>query len=379
MFFHLFKYKLKILLKPSEDLFWILVFPIILGTLFFVSFSNLMDKYETFQTIPVAVVEEGTSNDHFSSFLEELNASTNQKILGITKTTADEATRLLKDQKVDAIITVNSDVSLTVLEDGLNQSILKSILDQYKQMSASIEAAAILSPTNIEKIVQILTSTYNFNIETKLNQRDNLDNTTWYYFALISMTCLYGCTLGLKCALSIQANLTSLAARRTVSPTHKLKIITTDFLASVLVQFAAIVILICYLLFGLKINFGDRIGFVLLTSLIGCIIGVSNGLFVGSIGRMTENIKSAILMGVTMLLCFFGGLMDNTMKDKVENVFPLFNRLNPSALISDSLYSLSIYDNYHRYFMNMTILLIISIALCLGSYFVVRRVKYASI
>lgn len=379
MFFHLFKYKLKILLKPSEDLFWILLFPIILGTLFYVSFGNLMDNYETFQTIPVAIVEEGASNDQFSSFLEELNTSTNQNILAITNTTPDEANTLLRDQKVDAIITVKSDVSLTVLEDGLNQSILKSILDQYKQMNASIEAASKLSPTNIDNVIHILSSSFNFNTETKLNQRDNLDATTWYFFALISMTCLYGCSLGLKCALSIQANLSPLAARRNISPTHKLKIITSDFLVSVLVQFVAVVLLICYLVFGLNINFGDRIGYVLCTSLVGCIIGVSNGLFIGSIGSMNENVKSAILMGVTMALCFFGGLMDNTMKDKVEKVFPLFNRLNPSALISDSLYSLSIYDNYHRYYTNMTVLILMSLALCLGSYFIVRRVKYANI
>ena len=60
------------------------------------------------------------------------------------------------------------------------------------------------------------------------------DQTAQFFYALIAMACLYGCFSGYGTALYLQANLTALAARRCVTPTHKLKTHTfgnDDFLS----------------------------------------------------------------------------------------------------------------------------------------------------
>ena len=41
MFYHNFKYSLKILLKNKSLIFWTFAFPILLGTLFNMAFSNI--------------------------------------------------------------------------------------------------------------------------------------------------------------------------------------------------------------------------------------------------------------------------------------------------------------------------------------------------
>ena len=42
MFFHMYKYRLKTLFNQKEEFFWILLFPIILGTFFFLAFADMV-------------------------------------------------------------------------------------------------------------------------------------------------------------------------------------------------------------------------------------------------------------------------------------------------------------------------------------------------
>ena len=60
MFVHNFKYSLKILFKNKGLLFWTFIFPIILGTLFNLAFSNI-EKTETFNKIDVAITPNNNS------------------------------------------------------------------------------------------------------------------------------------------------------------------------------------------------------------------------------------------------------------------------------------------------------------------------------
>ncbi len=379
MFLHLFKYKLKTLYRPSEELFWTYLFPIILGTLFFVGFGNIADKTETFTTIPVAVVKEQEPNEYLSELLTQLSNESEDATLSITESSKEEAKKLLEDEKIDAIVTINEDVSLTVNEEGINQSIVRMIFDQYKQISDTVTNVAATNPEKIPDVLATMYASIDANIETTLNQHDNLDTMTWYFFALVAMNCLFGCLYGLKSIVAIQANLTVLATRRCVTPTHKLKLIVSDMLASIIAQYLSTVLLLCYLIFGLGINFGDRLPYVFLTAFVGCLVGVANGTFIGAIGRFSQGVKDAIIMGASMMFCFLGGLMVGTMKDIIERTIPFINRINPAALIADSFYSLSIYDNLNRYMLNTSILVIMTVVLALLSFCLVRRERYDSI
>ena len=56
MFIHNFKYSLKTLFRNKMLIFWTFAFPIILGTLFHLAFSNI-SKTETFDAIDIAIVK----------------------------------------------------------------------------------------------------------------------------------------------------------------------------------------------------------------------------------------------------------------------------------------------------------------------------------
>lgn len=118
---------------------------------------------------------------------------------------------------------------------------------------------------------------------------------------------------------------------------------------------------------------------MLLISLFGSLIGVSMGLFIGSLGKLNEGGKVGIMLAVSMSCCFLSGLMNGTMKDVVEKHAPIINRINPAALISDALYCINVYDDSYRYYRNLVTLIIMSAVLVLASFLIIRRERYDSI
>lgn len=118
---------------------------------------------------------------------------------------------------------------------------------------------------------------------------------------------------------------------------------------------------------------------MLLVSFVGCMIGVSMGLFISSMGRMGEGVKVALILGVSMICSFLAGLMNGNVKDTVDRSFPIINRINPAALIADAFYCINVYDDPARYTRNLVTLVIMSAVLTIGSFLVVRRERYDSI
>ena len=53
MFWHIFRYEFLNIAKQKEVIFWLMCFPIILGTFFNLAFSKLYEKNEIFTEIPV--------------------------------------------------------------------------------------------------------------------------------------------------------------------------------------------------------------------------------------------------------------------------------------------------------------------------------------
>ncbi|MBQ5919145.1 MAG: ABC transporter permease, partial [Lachnospiraceae bacterium] len=58
MFWHLYKYRLKVLFKEKVLLFWTGIFPIVLGTFFYMAFSDITEKSENVDTINVGIVAD---------------------------------------------------------------------------------------------------------------------------------------------------------------------------------------------------------------------------------------------------------------------------------------------------------------------------------
>ena len=144
-------------------------------------------------------------------------------------------------------------------------------------------------------------------------------------------------------------------------------------------QTMCMVICVTFLRFVLRVDFGNRLHFVYLAAILGGIVGVSMGFFIGSVGNISSNTRTTISFSLSMIFCFLSGLMISSLKPKIALMFPWFDKLNPAAVIADSFYSLNIYTDYDRYLEKIATMAIMSAVLIMLSLIFTRRKKYASL
>lgn len=377
MFGRIFKYQLLQTIRTKEIMFWSLVFPIILGTLFHMAFGGIQDNTEVFRAVPAAYVKENGGDDNFARLLKELEEG-DSSLVRVYDVDGPEAEALLKQDKIEGIFRGGETLTLQVKEAGINQSILKMVLEEYERKQSAFKNIAAAHPENLQKALESLGQ--DMTILKEENQTNgNMDNLLNYFYALLAMSSLYGCFMGVDGAIHFKANLSDIGARRVVASTNRFLLLAADVCAKILLQFICSCVALLYLTVVLKVDFGDKIPQILIVMLTGCVIGVMTGMFFGSLGKAKEQVKISIVLAVTMFECFLSGLMVAGMYYVVETYIPFLNRINPAALIVDSYYCLNIYDTYARFTQNIVTLLVIAVILCIGSYLAVRRERYASL
>lgn len=372
---HLFKYHVIVKVKNFNTIFWPLMFPLIMATLFYFGFGKIDEA--DFETVSAAIVKEKNADSVFLTFLEELENSEDVLLTGKEMTGA-EAQKALEEKQIHGIFYVSETPLLTVGGNGISESILESVLESYLNGKQTLMTVMHEHPEGMLKAAAQMNSYEEMLQQVSLGGRTT-DGNAQFFYALVAMACMYGMFIGFGSAITLQANLTSLAARRSVTPTHKLTLILSEMLSAFFLHFLNVIILLIYLRYVLKLHFEGNTGNMLLICLIGSMMGVAIGIFIGSIGRMGESIKIGILLGVSMVCSFLAGLMNAYVKCWVDQKVPIINRINPAALISDALYCINVYDDKARYMRNLMTLSIMC-AVCIGlSFLAVRRERYDSI
>jgi len=137
--------------------------------------------------------------------------------------------------------------------------------------------------------------------------------------------------------------------------------------------------LLLFMTYVLKIDFGNRVGYIVLTTFMGSLTGLTFGSFVSALVKKSENLKVAIALSVTMTGSFLAGMMYAGMKYVVISKAPILAYINPVNLITDAFYTLYYYADLNRYFLNIFLLFVMSVVFSIGTYMILRRRRYASI
>lgn len=377
-----FKYALLRLMRNKANMFWILVFPIVLGCFFKIAFSNITAS-ESFHTIPVAVVEgDNADATAFHTMIEQLSGDSEDAMLSATFCDDKKARTLLEKGKVDGIFYTTDTVELAVNSDlsdaSINQSILQSLLTQYYLNRDLIVQILTTNPGNIESLVDSIGQSVDTRKEVSLT-RNNTDTYDQYFYNLIAMACLYTAMGGINLAINNSANLSSLAARKTIAPAKRAALIGTELLAIILFESLLNMVSFLFIVTVLGIHMTTHLGLAMLTILISTTFSITFGMFLGCVGPKSEGGKTGLMFAVVMPLCFLSGLMMGTMRMVVEKYAPFVNRINPAALISDSFYALNNYDTLTRYTGNILTLLLMTSLFLIISILVTRRKTYASL
>lgn len=379
MFWHIFKYRLKSTVRDVQTIFWTLAFPIILVSFFAMAFSNL-ENISEYNTIKIGLVntEQYRKDTMFQSHIAAVSKDDNPLFDVTIYDTQEEAAAALSDKQISGFILEDAALHLTIRSTGIDQTIMKEVLDWYLQTASSVNNIIAGNPAAGMKISGIMSENVTYIEDTNTGTNKPNDVLT-YYYALIAMTCLYGAFMGAKEVTAVQANQSAQAARLNLAPVHKLKVFLSSLCAVNLIQYLSILLLIAYMAFILKIDFGNQIVYILLASFAGCCAGVSFGAFVGAVTKKGEGIKTGIIISASMAMSFLAGLMVAQMKYMATKSFPILAYINPANLIADAFYALYYYNTYDRYFLNVGLLFAFSFVFYLIVFLLMRGQQYESI
>ena len=376
MFFHDLKYMLLSGFRVKSFLFWLMLFPILLGTLFKVAFGNVYENDVLFRSVPTAVVETG-SDPVFHQVINSLEEA-DEPLLDVEYTDEENAMKLLKEGKVSGIIYVGDKLSLSVTEQKMEQVILKTFVEQYSVNEKVIKDTAEKDPSKIQAVVDKLSEDVSACRDIPMTHGDP-DIYVQYFYNLIAMVAMYGSVTGLHVTVHNQANLSALGARKNCSPTPKSVSLLADLAGSYIMQSACMILCVTFTHFVLKIDFGDRLPLVYVAAILGGILGVSFGFFFGAVNRFSFEAKIGIVMAVSMFSCFLSGLMMGQMKGIIAEHIPWLNKINPATVVADSLFSLNMYSDYSRFISRITTMLIITAVCTAAGIIISRRKKYADL
>lgn len=393
MFIHNLKYALKTLFRSRMLLFWTFAFPIILATFFNMAFSNI-ENSEKLTIINIAIVDNAyfETNEIFKQAFKQLSdEESSSRLFNTQYVDYEEAQRLLKEDKITGYLFMTEEENKVIVNgNGMNETIFKYATEEIMQTADMVDYLATeeiaKEMINQNQIVDdadiyqnVMEKLQKQDVKIQNISKDNMSYTMVEFYTLIAMTCLYGGILGTVAINQNLANMSANGKRVSVSPVSKSKMIFSSVLASYITQLIGLALLFVYTIFVLKINYGNNFLLILLLSLCGCLAGLTLGVAIGSVLKSSDNVKTGVVISITMLGCFLSGMMGITMKYVIDKNMPILNKINPAGMITDGFYALYYYDTLNRYWVNVISLLIFAAIMIALSITSLRRQKYDSI
>ena len=352
----------KITFKNKELIFWTFAFPIVLGTLFFMAFSDLKVAQD-YEAIKVAIIENEKSQifPAYKGVFDTISDDKSEDRLIDAKyeKVLDDAKTERENEEIAGIILFDDGMEfpkLIVESSGLNETILQNILTETEQ---SIRAGKMFDTVKIK------------NTYTQKQEYTMIE-----YFSLFAMTCLYGAMIATKLLDKNLANMTASGKRIAIASISKMKIILSTLFTSYVTQLLGLAILFFHMSVILGIDFGEHFAAIMGFTAIGSLAGLALGIFVSTVFKTGESNKDGITTGYVMLNCFFAGMMGPQMKYVIDSSVPLLNKLNPVAIITDGYYAISNFGLGERFWFDVMSLLVFTAILSFISIVILRRQKY---
>ncbi len=381
----LFLTRLKVLLKRKSTIFWILVFPILLASAEYFAFGKFISS-TPIETISIGVIKDETPILLLDIFKEAKIEEQKPLYELIEYQTIEDATKDLENKKIDHYVyKKETEIKIISNQNSTNLSITASLIHQVNRIEDTIEdayqsyLASGKNPeeVNVKEIIENLTKEVSYFKDTSTSKTATFY--TFYFYALLAMSCLYAALLGVGLIQDIRADRSSLGIRIASSVVSKPKLVVSYFGACGLLQVISSCILYVYFTYILHISLGEQPLLILLTLILGSLAGITIGMLIGVLVKGGEAKAQGIVTAVTLSLSCLAGLMSVEVKHFVDHYMSFINWLNPASLITNSLYALYYYDTYTNYILYSCILFGISFLAIIGVLLKTRGETYASL
>lgn len=387
MFIHHLKYTIKTLFKNKSLIFWTFAFPIFLSLFFQFAFSDI-ENNEKLSIIPIAIVEndELQNQDIFKKVFEELSDENNDdRLFSSQYVQLSKAQELLSQNEIIGYVYFNDEqCEVVTANHGVYETILTYVVDEVTTSTkmastiANIEIArGEMDYTRINQKISQLLSKQESHIQDESSS--HMSYMMVEYYTLIAMTCLYGGVIVMEAMNQSLANMTSIGKRVGISPVKKSHIVISSMIASYIIQFLGVLILLFFTKYIQHVDYGSNMGLLMILCACGTLSGLAIGLFISIIVKAHENTKVGIIIAVSMAMSILSGMTGVTLKYVIDQNIPLLNKVNPANMITDGIYALYYYGTNMRYMTNVLSLLIFSMIIMIISAVILRRQKYDSL
>ena len=383
MFFHKFKYSLLYLLRNKMLIFWTFAFPIVLASFFKMAFSNI-EKEEALNVSNIAIVnnDDFKNNEIYKETFSSLSRDNDDKLFDIKYTNETEALDLLNSGDIIGYLILDGNEPRVVIKsNGIYQTILTSVVEEIEVNTSLVntyvtEGLKKYQSIDISEIKEKVNEIMNADASVNDISGKKMSYTMIEYYTVIALACLYGGLLSVAAINKEQAN--NVGKRNNVAPVKKSKLVFASLCASFVTELIGVSLLLLYTIFVLKVDYGSTIPYLILSTIAGSLSGLSLGLFIGCL-KVKDGAKTGIMIAISMIGCFFSGMMGITMKYIMDTYVPVSSYINPAAMLTDSFYCLYYYGGGTRYFTDILLMFLFSVVMILLSINTMRRVKYDSI
>lgn len=342
-------YQGKNMYRDMGFIFWSLIYPLIMAIFFYTAFNGILNVQ--LENINVGI----SDNNPIEFILEEI------EFLNVEKVNTDEIENKLESEEINGYI--DNDLNLLVSKSGINQTVIKEVLDQIKQMGK----------------LNVPMDRFDFSTDYIFSKNQKADSIIIIFYSLIAMVSAYSIFPGIETVSLAQANLTNVAKRINMTPLKKNEFLIAGILVALSLNILSNGLLLLFIKYVLKLNLFNEFKYSALFILVGNIFGVALGAFIGASNRQSANIKYILAIGITLLLSFFSGMMSPDIKLLFENKLPFLSRINPLSIITDNLYKINLLGITEDIGEGLINLSVISIVLILLSYVFLRRHTYDSL
>lgn len=348
--FRLASFTLKINVRDFGFWFWMLIYPLLLATMFIITTQNIISS-ATADDINIGVEDE---NIYYMT-LSEID------ILDVEIYSIEEASTALENEEITAFVETNG--NMIVNSSGLDETIVSSIVNNIHQV--------------IESDIDI--QYYDFETSYIETQDFSSQPEILMFFSLIGMFSFYSLFAVMEFMTKMQPNLSEQGARFYASPVKKSQIISSNVIASILMGLLTNGALIVFLMIVYQGELFDQMWMTLLLMLAGNIAGAGIGLLLGILPIRNEGFKTSIAIIFTLFLAFGGGLGGPVLRELIIENLPLLHRLNPIGQLTDTMYQINFMANFDSYLSTVILLLSIFVISVIIALFALRGQQYDSL
>ncbi|MBR3225779.1 MAG: ABC transporter permease [Atopobiaceae bacterium] len=391
-----FKYTTLSIVRERSIVIWVMLFPLILATLFNAMFKGIDENAHDLDPIPVAIVNksEGGADKAFNTMVDALSEGDEAILAPMDAKTDEEARALLRDNKAIGVVTLDVDgwpsleLSAVTGTTGVSmgqveRTVLADVIDDFCRTREALEDIMRNDPQAAEnpEVVLSLVRRDDYTSELKITHSQTREYVR-YFYALLGFAAVMAANVSLTAVGAIQPNVSVLGARRAIGGTGRSRMLAGAIAASWLVSFLALVVAFAYIRFALGVEFGGREAACVLGIAVAALMATALGALVGALPYVPYAAKSGILTGITCLLSLFAGLYGTPalrLADQVARDAPWATVVNPVKQVSNLFYSLYVYTDLTPFFRTIGVLTIITAVLALAAALMMRRQSYASL